>query len=414
MSQFRAQSQLYRPRTAVRSTAHRNVSPIVRMQQSGARFAIPQRLLGSLGAGANPFSAAGASSAVGAGASFVKTKNPTVSYAAQGAAYGSTFGPIGTAVGAVVGAIGGAFIGQKRPESGLWDAYKGMAGNSAGHEYDNQFRNGAFVGLMRLGKNTFPPRKAGGYGPNDDARFLKDMIAKVAEAFRSGALTPDDANTEAIYNKVVAPWIAQWGQEPNADWRRWENQIVKDQIDAWLYDQPIIASSYTTSTWPQPRVTDLAKEILAKYSQPAPAPVTPPVSTGSPLPGAAPAPLPLPIAPATPGTGSTPAIPGASLPAPPLVSTPVQVTPQGTALDPNLQAYIKALIDQGASSQQAFTAALDAVGRSGQAVTPQVQAAVADTVQQAGAGAGLPMWAYALAGAGLVFALARPGKRKRS
>lgn len=373
------------------------------------RSPIATRQLGALGAGSNPFTAANASSAVGAGASFVKSKNPTVNYAAQGAAYGSTFGPIGTAVGAVVGAIGGAFIGSKRPESELWDNYKKMAGNASGHEYDNAFRNGAFVGLMRLGKNTFPPRAKGGYGPNDDARFIRDMTAKIADAFRSGALTPDNANTDDIYNRVVAPWIAQWGEEKNADWRKWENQIVKDQIDAWLYDQPTIATSYSTATWPQPRVTDLAKEILAKYAPATPAPINPapvtpaPVKTVTPVTGAPNVAVPNPIAagPIVTDTGQ----PAAVVPAAPVPTS---------AADPNLKAYIDALIAAGANQQQAFNAAMAALSNAGVPPTPEAQQQVAAQVQAAGTGQGLPTWATVLAIGGLMFALARPvGKSRR-
>lgn len=362
--------------------APRYNSPIVRRQRG----------LGALGAG-NALS-----SAIGAGAGAVKTRNPVTGYAAQGAAIGATFGPIGAAIGAVIGAIGGAFIGAKRPESGLWDEYKKMSGTAAGHDYDNQFRNGAFVGLMRLGKNTFPPRAKGGYGTGDDDKFLQDMITKIAQDFRSGALAPSDAESAArIFDKSIKPWMAQWGEEPNADWRKWENQIVTDMIDAWLYDQPILATSYTTSTWAQPRVQELGAEIMAKYAPP-PAPT----QTSEGVPAKVPAPVTVPVPTVTTGIEKIPQpVPGA---------TPAPVS----ATDPAMASYIQALISQGASQQEAFNAAMQALGRAGTPATPQAQQAVAEQVQQAGASSGLPSWAgYVLAGAAVLFALARPAKGKR-
>lgn len=387
------------------------ISPLAARQRAFGGFNLAGSRLGALGAGENPFSGAGGATAIGAGASMVKTKNQTTSLAAQGASAGATVGSvfpgigtvIGAVAGAIIGAIGGAFIGSKRPESELWDNYKKMAGNAGGHEYDNAFRNGAFVGLMRLGKNTFPPRAKGGYGPNDDAKFLRDMTAKIADGFRSGVLGPKDGDANTIFSKVVGPWIAQWGTESSPDWKRWEDQIVKDQIDAWLYDQPTIATSYTTSTWAQPRVGTLASEVLAKYQSPAPSSSAPATS-----PGSAPSPVLN-----TPSTAQTPVGPVTTLPVPANSQTPavVPVPPITSATDPNLQAYIKALMDQGASQQQAFNAALQAMQNSGVAPTPEAQTQVAQAVQSAGAGGSnvFPPWVlYAAAAAAVVFALARP------
>lgn len=385
--------------------------------RSFSPIAAKQRRLGALGAGENPFSGAGTANAIGAGASMVKSKNPTTSFAASGASTGAAVGSvvpgigtvIGAVAGAIIGAIGGAFIGSKRPESELWDNYKKMAGNAAGHEYDTNFRNGAFVGLVRLGKNTWPPRAKGGYGSTEDARFIKDMTAKIAEAFRNGTLGPRDADANTIFSKVVGPWIAQWGTEPNADWRRWEDQIVKDQIDAWLYDQPTVATSYTTSTWPTPRVTTLANEILAKYQ---PAPAAPGQSPSASAPVSSPGQvitLPVPVTGTVPGSGIGPpstsvsVVPGAS---------PISVPAPTSATDPNLAAYVRALQEAGATQQQAFNAAMNALGNAGVAPTQEVQTAVAQQVT-AGAGAGLPQWVLYLAGAAtLVFALARRGKKR--
>lgn len=392
MSTFRTQ-RLYRSR---------NLSPIAR------------RSLGRLGD--NPFASSGASTAIGAGASMVQTKNPTTSFAAKGASTGAAVGSvvpgigtvIGAVAGAIIGAIGGAFIGSKRPESELWDNYKKMAGNAAGHEYDNNFRNGAFVGLVRLGKNTWPPRAAGGYGARDDARFIKDMTAKIAEAFRNGVLGPRDADANTIFSKVVGPWIAQWGTEKSGDWKRWEDQIVKDQIDAWLYDQPTVATSYTTSTWPQPRVTDLANEVLAKYATPA----VPVQSPSAAIPVSTPGQVVTLPAPVTSGPGPAPGA-GQAISVVAGGTTPVTVPVPTGVNDPSLAAYINALQAQGASQQDIFNRALSALSSAGVAPTADVQSAVAGQVTQAG-GSGLPSWVIYLAGgAALIFALARPHRGSR-
>lgn len=354
--------------------------------------------------GALGFAVTGAqtSSLVGAGSSLVKTRNPTVSYAASGAAAGATFGPIGAAIGAVLGAIGGAFIGSKRPESELWDKYKGMAGQNAGHMYDNNFRNGAFVGLMRLGKNTFPPRASGKYGPRDDAKFLNDLIKMIADAFRTGQLTlADSESADVIYNKLVGPWIDSMGTEKNPDWRRWETQIVKDQIDAWLWDAPIIATSYSTAGYASPRVSVLAAELMPT----APATSAPGIVVTTPG-NASSAPKILPL----PASGVTPVVTLPIQPASGGALQPAQgFTPVPTsAADPNLTTYISSLLAQGQSQQDAFTSALNTLSANGVTPTPQVQQQVADAVKSAGSA--LPSWAIPAAMAGgvaLLFMMAR-------
>lgn len=369
--------QLYRPR---------GVSPVAMKQRAAyGHFA------GLGAAGSNPFAVA-------------PGQNPSKAGAMKGAEIGASFGPIGIVIGAAVGAIGGAIMGSKRPESEIFDKYKAGAGNAQGHEYDNQFRNEAFVGLMRLAKNTFPPRLKL-YGANDDAKFLKDMIGKVADAFRSGALNSSNANTADIYNKVVAPWVATMGTEKNAQWAGYENNILKDQIDAWLYDQPIIATSWTTSTWAQPRVTDIANEVLAREGKSLATPAAPATAPSSPGTALAVTPTPAVVNPGTPLTlPATPAI-IASVPPPPLLTS---------ATDPNLQTYLNALQAAGANQQQMLTAALQAMQNSGIAPTPTAQAAVADQVQTASVGGGVPGWVGALALVGLLFATARMHKGKHA
>lgn len=199
-------------------------------------------------------------------------------------------------VASAIPGIGKLITGSRRPESDLWDAYKGMAGSSRGHEFEPQFRNGAFVGLMRLKKNTFPPRQSR-YGSNDDARFLDDMAAQIVQALRAGVIgAGDDANS--VYAKVIGPWVASmgdWSKSPQ-DWQTWMRQILIDQIDAYLYDLPIVATSYTTSRHANPRLSDVVKSMQPTAPAPvqpagpsaAPAPVTPTGQTPVPAPAVLP------------------------------------------------------------------------------------------------------------------------------
>jgi hypothetical protein len=423
--------------------------------------------LGGLGDGSSGSgsSTSGLLSSIGSSAG--ASRNTTVSMAGKGATIGSAFGPIGAVVGAVVGAIGGAFMGSKRPESAVWDEYKGNVADvpHRGIELDNQFRNEAFVGLMRLGgKTQWPPKIK--YGQKGDAAFLDAMAEQIAKAVQDGRIgAGDDANS--IWTKVVEPWGKTlggdwyWGDQ---NWVRWQIQLIKDMIDAYIFDQPIVATSYTTSRWANPRlsavIAAMPQVTPASPSAPTPAPPPPaPAPTPAPTPVTGGGLAPLPINPATMGyavvglspDGKTTVYKDGSgrlvqfnpsnnsfteysgqvvptntpfpLPAPaPITTTPspaptpqVVPTPSGPAVDVN--ALVQTLMQQGASNQQAFLAAMQQLQSQGVAPTAQVQQQVADQVQAtaAGAGAGLPSWAKPVAIVGalviLGFALAHP-KRK--
>lgn len=424
------------------------------------------------------------SSLIGAASSLVKTKNPTVSYAAQGASVGASIGSvvpvigtvIGAAIGAVVGAIGGAFKGTRRPESDFWDDYKdNHAGKHRGIEYDNQYRNSAFVGLFRLRKNTFPPRAKGGYGPNDDARFLDDMAAQIAAAVRAGKVGAED-DQNSIFAKIVGPWIAQWGTEGNAQWKNWEDQIVKDQIEAYIFDQPIVATSYTESRKANPSIAEVVAS-LPTAAPAAPAATVAPPQAYQPTPGGGVQPI-IPPAPTQsqypPGSASNPPgvpqsywymgrdpatgqllfrasptntetfiydsvhqrlvpynpsappnytpPPVTALPYPPLPTTtappanvpaPV-VTPTNTGPQVDVQGLINTLLQQGVSNQDAFMSAMRSLQSQGVAPTPAVQTQVAEQVKSASSA--LPPWALPVgiaAGVGvIVFIFARRRGRR--
>lgn len=116
----------------------------------------------------------------------------------------------------------------------------------------------------------------------------------------------------------------------------------------------------------------------------------------------------------TPGVAAPSASPPATVAPPTPGGSPAVVTPPTSGTDPNLQAYVQALMRQGASQQQAFTAALAAIGNSGQAVTPQTQAEVASAVQQASSSplpASMLYIVGGLAGLALIGFMMKKGKR---
>lgn len=106
-----------------------------------------------------------------------------------------------------------------------------------------------------------------------------------------------------------------------------------------------------------------------------------------------------PLAPTSPIAVSTPAVGTAISPQPATGATPAGV---------DLNAMVSQLLAQGASQQQAYSAALQNLQAAGVPATPAVQQQVASAVQ-AGGVTGLPKWAlYGAAAVALVFALARP------
>lgn len=356
----------------------------------------------------------------------------SVGYAKQGASLGASVGSvvpgigtaIGAAVGAILGAIGGAFVGSRRPESDLWDEYKKVSGQTDGSTLNNQFRNGAFVGLFRFKKNTFPPRYK--YGGNDDARFLNDMVAQIVNALRAGTIGLND-NAASIFAKVVDPWVStmgKWSDSP-VDWQRWMMQILIDQIDAYIHDMPIIATSYTTSGWAQPKVSDV---LRAMYPEKAPVQSVP---VPTPSPAAPPPPVIVPVPPptvappqvSTPVTLPAPVAPSSAASNANVSSAPAQIIPAvlatGSATQATqstidaLQGTISNLLANGASQQATFQAAMDRLASQGVSVTPQVQQAVAQEVQKADTAQAWYQNPYILAGlaAGGLFFLSRRGGR---
>jgi hypothetical protein len=336
----------------------------------------------------------------------------------QGVSIGASFGPIGAVIGGVVGAVGAAFMKTGPAEAKIFDEWKNYV-NVRGVDLDDQFRNEAFVGFFRLGgKSNWPPKVK--YGQRGDAQYLDAMAAQIAQAIQAGQIGGTD-DAQSIFDKIVQPWgasfggAADWNKGP-ADWVNFGKRAVIQQIDAYLFDHPIVATSYTGSRWANPRLSSVIQSLPQVAPAPAtptsPAPVAavpiapPPVATA---PKPAPTPAVLPPALAAQLPVSTVAQP-ASTPPP----TTVTQTPAGPQVDVN--ALVSSLMQQGASNQQAFLQAMQSLQSQGVAATPAVQQAVADQVSTAAtatqAGASVPDWLKPVGVVAAVvmlgFALARP------
>lgn len=249
--------------------------------------------------------------------------------------------------------------------------------------------------------------------------FGVDNVRKIIDAIGIGGGWPNvkkwqgSAIDGALYGckGCTPPTLVDWvnqklsaGQDnPVALVNDWTNHVNATWGSKWLVG--------SAGELQRQAIVDLLDALIAKANPSAPLyyaqPATEPPPQVLPTPGPAPAPG------NTPPSNTAPAPKPQPLPAPAPTPAPVPVPSPQSITDPNLQAYIKALLDQGQTQQQAFTTALAALGQSGQQITPQVQAAVADTVQNTASSNQLPlMIGLALGGGALLyFAARRRGKR---
>lgn len=121
----------------------------------------------------------------------------------------------------------------------------------------------------------------------------------------------------------------------------------------------------------------------------------------------------LPYYPPTPAPQSSPVPVVIPTPAPQQSVLPSGATVPAAGIDPNTQAYINQLLAQGASQQQAFSAALQQLQQQGVQPTPQVQQQVAAALPAAPVTSGLSgQWPMIIAGGlallSILFATARP------
>jgi len=132
-----------------------------------------------------------------------------LSGASAGAAIGTAIMPgIGTAIGAIGGAIVGGISslagpGKKDPETQMWDKYlpAAMKQPDIYKQVDNPFI--MMAGLFDEKSSTLPMYQQ--YGRMGENKFTVDMTQKIKQAVDSGQV--DSKDPDAVYNKVVAPWI---------------------------------------------------------------------------------------------------------------------------------------------------------------------------------------------------------------
>ncbi len=281
------------------------------------------------------------------------------------------YGALAAAGAAVITRADQKLKAQKLANAGagasLLQEYSGMAGQVPGRVF----------GLDNMSKVIDAIGVSGGW-PN----VKKWQSGVVAQALTTGC----KGCTPPTMKEWVATKLSQGQNNPLQlvnDWTAWVNQAWGSK---WLVGSAGEVQKQALIDTIDALIAQADPNAPLYYAQAAADPTAPvPV----PVPGTGPGPAPgtLPSSGTGPGPGATP--------------TPIPVpgaVPQ--AGDPAaLQAYVQALMAQGQSQQQAFTSALAALGNSGQAVTPQVQAQVADAVQATGQaasfGAGLPTWALA-------------------
>jgi len=298
--------------------------------------------------------------------------------AASGASAGAALGPIGAAVGAVIGAAA-SLVGKKPvPQAEQnWDAYKKVANQYAGSQFDE----GPFAEII---KGAFDTNKNALKG--DREQFMAQIAGQIVSALKDGKISVN-ATAPQIYESVIYPWMVSAGKIDVGKFNAHPTMrpLFTAIIDRYINNLPITRADMTqVKGGPYNTHAPLIVEALKGWTPPGTPAATPP-----------PASAPAPVTPAP--TVSTPA-PVVTTPNP--AGTPLPTSPGQNATLPlpnnsatggvDVSGLISSLMAQGASQQQAFTSAMSALQSKGVAPTSQVQAAVADQVAAAG---GLPSWA---------------------
>lgn len=325
--------------------------------------------------------------------------------AASGASAGATVGSavpvIGTAVGAVVGAIAGALFSKKKDPnqaeknalSGQLDEYLHVQGSIPGRAFnlttlkqliDAAGYRGMWPNVKKWSGDAITGAIEGcrGCTPPTIRQFVKDQVA-------AGDIDPMSLASK-FTDIVNRTWGSKWFVQSAGATQR---QLMIDLMDYFIAENKPDAPLFYAPGWTVAAQTPPPPPPVA-----APTPVPVPVITPTPAPIAAPVPLPAPA--------PLPVQPPTTVAPPNAVVTPTPTQPQ---ID--VGALVKSLMDQGASQQQAFLAAMQNLQSQGVPPTPQVQQAVADQVKTAGVG-NLPTWAWVaipvILGGAIV--LGRPGK----
>lgn len=367
--------------------------------------------------------------------------------ASAGASVGSAVPVIGTAVGAVVGAIAGALFSKKKDPNaaekqalaGQLDDYMKVQGSVPGRAFSlttlKQLIDGA--GIRGMWPNV---KKWSGDAIQGAIEGCKGCTPPTIRQFVKDQVSGGDIDPISLAGKftdiVNKTWGSKWFVATAGSTQR---QLMIDLMDYFIALEKPDAPLFYAPGW----------TVAANATAPTPAP--------APMPGLTPSGPKVPIGETkqvgtsssggltvysdtvgqlwtfqnggwVPYTGAyiaqtAPGTPAVVIPTPPAVTLPVQppttnapppavVTPTATQPQIDVQALIKSMMDQGASQQQAFTAALQSLQNQGVQPTPQVQQAVANQVQSAGMFGGVSPWLIG-AGVGLTllsFYFSRPHK----
>lgn len=265
---------------------------------------------------------------------------------------------------AVQSAIGGK--GPNKDEN-IWNGYASIFGKFQGRDYDAGHFDQILNAFWALHKKRI----------KHEREPLMGIIAQhIDNAIRTGVLPPT-AGAQEFFNKVISVKIPETAPFPGP---------FVDVIDRYLNNLYIGGGA--------PLILDSLKDWIPAH--------TPVNATPTPA-------LPAPSAPVSPVVTPTPTNVS------PISQTPLAPAPYpgSLALSPQssvnqLQPLLDALTAQGANQQQMFNAALQSLSSRGVAVTPQVQAQVAEQVQ-AKTGGSLPSWAIpaGIGGLALLFLMMR-------
>jgi hypothetical protein len=367
--------------------------------------------------------------------------------AAAGAEVGSAILPgIGTAVGAVVGAIAGALFSKKKDPNaaekealkGQLDDYMRVQGSVPGRAFNlltlKQLIDGA--GYRGMWPNI---KKWSGDAINGAIEGCKGCTPPTIRQFVKDQVAAGDIDPMSLASKftehVNRTWGSKWFIQSAGATQR---QLMIDLMDYFISQEKPDAPLFYAPSW----------TVAANAPAPAPAPTPQPVTQ-------APAPtIQIPVTQQQSQrvpegvlsvAGTSPAgvtvfrdsngalwlfqntgyVPyegvlrsSGTLPVQPPTSAQLpnaSVTPTATQPQVDVGALVSTLMQQGATQQQAFLSAMQNLQSQGVPATPQVQQQVAEQVQSAGSGAGLPTWALIaipLALGTAVLVGGRSGKRR--
>jgi hypothetical protein len=320
------------------------------------------------------------------------------SYAAMGAKAGSIVPGVGNIIGGAIGAVAGAILGKKKPVRP--SAEQMSQCNQVMNEYESAIAQfgpkpiGMALGEGNL-KSVFICFEMVRAGTTKDPRFLDgnwqlardaaiEAVKKVFSAPPGTQVTLSTAGRKDIKGKAFRPASVTWTNTEtntldlvaqkvwqffNAGCLAYNKASVCSGIqDTALYRKMVLdLVDWAAGTYiPQVQVPRDPAAVAAEQAATAP-PAPPPVAIPTPV---APVPVTAPLAPVQPlPPPIAPFAPGAPTP-----TVPVDQTGN----------LIASLLQQGATAQETFTAALRSLQSQGVQATPQVQADVASLVKSGG------------------------------